>query len=120
MKINRIYCLLFTAFLACKTNAQEIVKGTEASIFSPDKKLKVQFYQKSFGTGKREMFYQVSYNGKQVINESELDLQLDNNLSERAMALKVDKHAKWFENLEIKNISTSTKDTSWKPVVGEK
>jgi len=120
MKINRIYCLFFAAFFGFGANAQEIIKGTEASIFSPDKKLKVQFYQKSFGTGKRAMFYQVTYNGKQVINESELDLQLDNNLSERAMALKVDKHAKWFENLEIKNISTSTKDTSWKPVVGEK
>ncbi|WP_207531777.1 glycoside hydrolase family 97 protein [Desertivirga arenae] len=108
--------LAFSAYL----HGQETVKGSEASIQSPDRKLTVKFYQKAIGPGRRAMYYQVHYDNKQVIAESELDLQLDNHLSERAMALKVDKHEKWFENLSITNISTSSKDSSWSPVVGER
>jgi alpha-glucosidase len=55
-----------------------------------------------------------------VIAESVLDIQLDNNLSERAMALIVDKHAKWCENLQVKAIKYTSKDTSWKPLYGER
>src|SRR6185312_15323117 len=46
--------------------------------------------------------------------------QLDNHLSESAMALKVDKHKKWCENLAVKKIIPYSKDTSWKPVCGER
>ncbi|HKO80475.1 MAG TPA: glycoside hydrolase family 97 catalytic domain-containing protein, partial [Chitinophagaceae bacterium] len=43
-----------------------------------------------------------------------------NNLSERAMALKVDKHVKWCENLMVKKITSLSSDTSWTPVYGER
>jgi alpha-glucosidase len=112
--LNLLLCLSLPAM------SQDIVRGAEAVLQSPDKKLVVKFYQKVFGAGKRKMYYQVSYNNKQVINESELDLQLDNSLSERAMALPVDKHERWFENLSVKKLTTASKDTTWKPVVGER
>jgi alpha-glucosidase len=35
------------------------------------------------------------------------------------MALKIDKHERWMENLKVKRISASSKDTSWNPVAGE-
>ncbi len=56
----------------------------------PIKILPVQFYQKQLEAGKKEMYYQLSYKNKTVIGESALEIQLDNNLSERAVALKVD------------------------------
>lgn len=114
-----IFTLLLTVF-NLSARAQTIISGTEVLLQSPDKNLEVRFYQKATSQNTRAMYYQVSYKNKAVINESELDLQLDNNLSERAMALKVDKHAKWFENLIVNKISTSSKDTSWKPVTGER
>ncbi|EOR94356.1 Alpha-glucosidase [Arcticibacter svalbardensis MN12-7] len=99
---------------------QNIIEQSRVSVWSPDKNIKFDFYQKGFADGKRVLYYTVQYKNKAVINESVLDLQLDNHLSESAMALKVDKHEKWFENLEIKRISNSVHDTTWKPKNGEK
>jgi hypothetical protein len=99
---------------------QTIVGGTNVAIQSPDKNLIVQFYQKQDGDKKRTLYYTVSYKSKPVINESILELQLDNHLSESAMALKIDKHERWMENLQIKKTITSSKDTNWQPVVGER
>ena len=114
------YLLFLLSFPASWATAQTLVAGSDVTILSPDNNLSVRFYQKESNTGNRTMYYQVTYKSKPVINESELDLQLDNNLSERAMALKVDKHSKWFENLAINKISKSSKDTTWKPVTGER
>jgi alpha-glucosidase len=66
------------------------------------------------------MYYEVNYKDKQVIRESVLDIQMDNQLSEKAMALKIDQHKNWCENLEIKDIKTTTHDTTWVPVNGER
>jgi hypothetical protein len=97
-----------------------IVEGTQTSVQSPDKNLIIQFYQKKDKDEKRTLCYIVSYKKQPVINESVLELQLDNHLSESAMALKVDRHQRWMENLKLKRIVTSSKDTSWESVVGER
>lgn len=107
------------ALISNNSAAQTVLDETRTSVQSPDKNITVQFCQKQVAPGKREMVYRLSYKNKPVISESALDLQLDNNLSERAMALKVDKHARWCENLKVTNIITTTKDTTWQPVCGE-
>lgn len=101
------------------SSAQTIPDETRTTVQSPDKNITVQFYQQQTAPGKREMIYLLRYKNKPVISESTLDLQLDNNLSERAMALKVDKHAHWCENLKVTHILTTSKDTTWQPVCGE-
>ncbi|MEJ6979725.1 glycoside hydrolase family 97 N-terminal domain-containing protein [Pedobacter sp. P351] len=114
----KLYCSFIAILSVFTCFGQGLIASSEVTLLSPDKNLSVKFYQK--GTpASRIMYYQVSYKNKQVINESELDLQLDNNLSERAMALKVDKHTKWFENLTISKVVRSSKDTTWIPVHGE-
>lgn len=67
----------------------------------------------------RALFYTVDYKGQPVIGESLLDIKLDNHLSEQAMALKVDGHKDWCENLKITHIDYVAKDSSWQPVYGE-
>lgn len=114
----KLYCSIISILSVFTCFGQGVIDNSEVTLLSPDKNLSVRFYQKGTPAG-RVMYYQVSYKNKQVINESELDLQLDNNLSERAMALKVDKHIKWFENLTISKIARSSKDTTWVPVHGE-
>jgi alpha-glucosidase len=99
---------------------QAIIAGTQSAIQSPDKNTTVFFYQKQFAGNKRKMCYSVSYKGRSVILESVLDLQMDNHLSESAMALKIDQHQDWCENLIIKKTKTLFKDTTWKPVYGER
>jgi hypothetical protein len=100
-------------------DAQTIVPGSKVTQLSPDKNISITFYQKEAPGNKRTMYYTVTYKGKAVIQESVMDVQLDNHLSESAMALKVDEHENWCENLKITGIKTSRKDTSWKPVYGE-
>src|SRR5687767_14585971 len=99
--------------------AETIIDSTRAIVTSPDKNYSVTFYQKQNGDGTRAIFYKVDFKNQPVIKESVLDIQLDNNLSERAMALPVDKHIRWCENLVVKNIVSSSANTSWTPVYGE-
>jgi hypothetical protein len=119
-QIAKYFALLFLSGLSIQLSAQKIVEGTTATVQSPDKNLKATFYQKKDAAGSRTMYYTVSYKDKEVIKESSLDLILDNRLSESAMALKVDTLARWTSNLIVKKINTSSKDTSWTPVVGER
>lgn len=91
-----------------------------ASVASPDNNVRFVFYQKTNAAGKRELYYRVTYKHKAVILDSLLDLRLDNHLSESAMALKVDRQEKWFDNLKIGAITQSSHDSTWRPVVGER
>lgn len=99
--------------------SRQIIDSTKVSLLSPDKNYVLSFYQKRNNDGTKTMFYKIDYKNQPVIYESALDIQLDNNLSERAMALKVDGHAKWCENLKVVSIAYASKDESWKPVCGE-
>jgi len=112
--------LFFIVLLGHAAPGQTVVEGTNVVIQSPDKDLRIRVYQKEDADRKRTLYYTVSYKSKPVINESVLELQLDNHLSESAMALKVDKHERWMEDLQVKRITASSKDTSWMPVAGER
>ena len=114
--------LLVSVFLLIISElfAEIIIDSTRAIVTSPDKNYTVSFYQKKNIDGTRTMYYKVDFKARPVINESVLDIQLDNNLSERAMALKVDRHKNWCENLTVKRIITASKDAYWKPVYGER
>jgi alpha-glucosidase len=96
-----------------------IIPQSRVQVTSPDKNITVQFYQKKDAQDKRTMYYQVTYKNQPVIQESVLDIQLDNHLSESAMALKVDTHERWCENLSAKTVTAIAVDTTWKPVCGE-
>jgi hypothetical protein len=123
-KCNRLirHVVAITAFffMLAGVTAQSMIDSTKAVVTSPDKNYVFSFYQKQLGNGARGMFYTLGYKKQPVIAESMLDIQLDNNLSERAMALKVDRHTKWCENLQVKAIRYAAKDTSWKPLYGER
>src|SRR5688572_28005317 len=108
MKINRInkhlflncsirLCCLFVT-LNSNAYAQATIEGSNAVVQSPDKKLTATFYQKKDAKGSRTMCYTVTYDNKEVIRESALDIMLDNRLSESAMALKVDTLSRWTSN----------------------
>lgn len=101
-------------------NAQSVLQETKVTIQSPDKNMTVQFYQRQISPGKKAMYYKVSYKGRPVITESALDVQVDNHLSEKAMAKKTDKRKNWCEDLLVKKITTFEKDTAWKPLYGER
>jgi hypothetical protein len=120
-KIQTFFSMVTVLLIATPVIAQlHIINESRATLSSPDQNLKVEFYQKQDDEGKRIMYYSVNYKEQPIIKESVLDIQLDNHLSESAMALKVDKHKRWCENLVVKKIISYSRDTSWKPVCGER
>jgi len=117
------HAILFTpsVFFALSCLAQNAVKvrGSEVSVVSPDKNTQVDFYQERDQAGNRTMYYSVTYKNKPVILKSSLNIQLHNLMSEKAMNLKVDGHLHWCENMGIKDIRSTSKDTTWMPPYGE-
>jgi alpha-glucosidase len=111
--------VLIVQVIVTGVSAQPVTNGSRQVITSPDQKLNFTFYQKQLPGNTTGMYYTVSYKNKPVILESELDLQLDNLLSEQAMALKIDRHAKWCENLRFIQAERSSRDTTWQPAYGE-
>ncbi|HUP14193.1 MAG TPA: glycoside hydrolase family 97 C-terminal domain-containing protein [Niastella sp.] len=89
--MKRIITIAAALITMLNVGAQSIIDSTKAVIISPDKNYVVTFYQKQLANGTRSMYYTLNYKQQPIIAESVLDIQLDNHLSERAMALKVDK-----------------------------
>jgi hypothetical protein len=113
-------CIFAMAFcLGLAAHAQSVIPQSRASVESPDKKIQLNFQQRTLPDGSRQMVYNLRYQDQQVIRDSVLDLELDNHLSESAMALKIDRHAKWFDNLAITGMQPSSSDQRWKPATGE-
>lgn len=96
------------------------IETTRTSIVSPNKNLSCELYQRQDAEGRKALYYTVNYKGQPTVLESALDIQLDNHLSELAMALKVDKTKKWCEDMTYLSTETSKKDTTWKPIYGER
>ncbi|MFD1818973.1 alpha-glucosidase [Pseudarcicella hirudinis] len=116
-----IFCLSFLLTAIQQTNAQiKVLEETRTEILSPDKKLLCRFYQQKEADGRKRLFYEVFYQKKPVVLPSELDIRLDNHLTELAMALKVDKSTRWCEDLLFKKKESFRKDSLWKPVYGER
>lgn len=121
MNIARLITLCFLIVCGFSVSrAQDVIRGSEVTVQSPDRNLVFKFYQKAKADGKRSMYYKVAYKNKEVIGESMLGIQMDNQLSEKAMALKIDQHKDWCENLEVRDIKVSTHDTTWIPTNGER
>lgn len=117
----RFYSLIFWSLFSQIAFSQPI----EHRLQSPDGKLEVVFTHKEVSPGKRQMTYRVDYLKKPVILESGLGVQIDNHVFEHAMAHTVTTPpgtlgVNWCDNLIIKNVVRTTKDTTWKPVYGER
>lgn len=114
-----MFSIVCCCILPLTAGAQQIVENTQRKVTSPDGKYTFSFYQRSFGKDDKRMYYTLYYNGKQVIKESELGVNIDNRLFESALAIPNDTCKVWTENL------TLTKDTlyqhrkSWTPLYGE-
>lgn len=119
--MKRIFSIILILSLISNCSfSKTVIDTANFNIQSPDKNINIRFYQKKITDSTKAMYYTVSYKNKPVILESVLDIRLDNHLSEQAMALKVDKHKDWCENLVITGTAVSSKDEFWKPAYGEK
>lgn len=87
---------------------------THEILHSPNGKYTFVFEQKE-----GRLVYHLDFAGKQVVEEGELGVQVDNHLVESAMGIPVDTCLLWTKGMEVIQVDRTTNDDSWNPVYGE-
>lgn len=101
-------------FIAILFWAVAIVGYAAEALQSPDGKYNFVFEQKD-----GRLTYRLDYAAKQVIEEGELGVNIDNHLVESAMGIPVDNSYVWTHGMEVASVDRRSEDNTWKPVYGE-
>ena len=101
-------------FIAILFWAVAIVGYAAETLQSPDGKYNFVFEQKA-----GRLTYHLDYAAKQVIEEGELGVNIDNHLVESAMGIPVDNSKVWTQGMEVIKVERSAKDDTWNPIYGE-
>lgn len=101
-------------FIAILFWAVAIVGYAAEALQSPGGKYNFVFEQKD-----GRLTYRLDYAAKQVIEEGELGVNIDNHLVESAMGIPVDNSNVWTNGMEVASVDRRSEDNIWKPVYGE-
>ena len=91
-----------------------IVGYAAEALQSPGGKYNFVFEQKD-----GRLTYRLDYAAKQVIEEGELGVNIDNHLVESAMGIPVDNSNVWTNGMEVTSVDRRSEDNTWKTVYGE-
>ena len=105
--MKRYIFIIFLIFTFASAHAAETLQ-------SPDGKYHFVFEQKD-----GRLVYHLNYAGKQVIEEGELGVNIDNHLVESAMGIPVDNSKVWTRGMEVIKVERTAKDEIWNPIYGE-
>ena len=101
--MRRIALILLLLLLPLAVSAQRIS--------SPDGR-----FQVAVGN---DMTYTVSFKGKEIVQQSQLGVDIDNRLFESALGVPRGEHENWCGDLKLKGEERTTVDTTWTPLYGE-
>ena len=101
-------------FIAILFWAVAMVGYAAEALQSPDGKYSFVFEQKD-----GRLTYRLDYAAKQVVEEGELGVNIDNHLVESAMGIPVDNGKVWTRGMEIIKVERAAKDDTWNPIYGE-
>ena len=101
-------------FIAILFWAVAIVGYAAEALQSPGGKYNFVFEQKD-----GRLTYRLDYAAKQVIEEGELGVNIDNHLVESAMGIPVENSNVWTNGMEVASVDRRSEDNAWKPVYGE-
>lgn len=108
---NRMKGVLLFLFLIWGVVEQVYAQQT---LQSPNGKYNFVFEQKD-----GRLTYRLDYAAKQVIEEGELGVNIDNHLVESAMGIPVDNSKVWTTGMEVIKVERTAKDDTWNPIYGE-
>ena len=93
----------------------------ELKLTSPGGIHAVVFQQEQVSPQVNEVYYQVRYKGKPILEQSRAGLDLDNRVWELALARRIKEVACWMDNLEVDSVVYHTPvDSLWQPLYGER
>lgn len=116
----RSFFILIFFFSTLPLFAQEVISSTHKVLHSPDGNYLFSFYQKKQEDHTRQMYYAVSFKGKEVMLESEMGVLIENHLFESALGIPNDECKHWGDNLELIGVDTLSVNKTWQPVYGER
>ena len=118
MNLNRMKksILLLLLAIPALTKAQNVMTETRQELTSPDGAYRFTFYQRSLGEDNARMYYTLTYKNRPVVEESELGVQIENQLFESALGVPNDTCHFWCENLKLTDTDHRKSDETWKPV----
>lgn len=111
--MRKQYSIIFRWGFVCLLSMVTLVMKGEV-LSSPNSKYQFVFSQKE---GK--LTYRLDYAGKQVVEEGELGVNIDNHLVESAMGIPVDTNRVWTKGMEVTGVERRSEDNTWKTVYGE-
>lgn len=120
MKRFRFLALCLLALPLVAAAQTTLLKETETRLASPDGAYEFTFYQKQSAKDMRQMYYTLTFHGQTVVDESELGVQIENQLFESALAVPNDTCALWCENLSLTETERRSEDQTWRPPYGER
>jgi len=104
---------LFTAMMTLLPLLSSAATVSE-KLSSPDGRYEFEFRQQD-----GRMSYTLHFDGKPVVLESELGVEIDNRLFESALGVPNEKVTQWCENLRYIGTERTEKDTLWNYATGE-
>lgn len=118
--LNIVFFVPYFVLSVGYSQQASLKKVNENRLFSPDKNFEFVLEQNQNDTGKNSLYYRLNFKNKTVLQDSELDIQLDNSASELALAIKKTPSGNWMDELVLKESKTKSIDTSWIPQYGER
>ena len=105
----RLTALAIACIFTVKAMAEQVERLT-----SPNGKYVFEFKK---DTGK--MTFSLAFEGKTIIGESRLGVDIDNRLFESALGIPRDTCRNWCSNLMLNSVERTSRDTVWTPIYGE-
>lgn len=112
--------LIAVAWLLASSHVSANPVSQEHKLISPNGDVRFSFYYDTKGNGTSSLYYSVDKGNKSVVEQSQFDIQLDNHLSEWALAIKNTPSGNWMKNLTLDEVRRKSHSSSWKPVYGER
>lgn len=100
--MNKTLLLLATLCLTATASAERLT--------SPDGKYEIDI---------DGMAYTVKFEGRTIVGNSQMGIDIDNRLFESAFGIPNDKANSWCADMKVKNVDRHDHDGSWKPLYGE-
>lgn len=111
--------LLLLTFLLLTVGVFSSKSAESWVIKSPDGNYSVEVSRLQ-ADGKLRLFYSVTYKSKPVVEKSELDIVLDNHISELAMAIKPDADYHFVGDMDFVSRKDTSVNTNWHNAFGER
>ncbi|WP_439510862.1 glycoside hydrolase family 97 N-terminal domain-containing protein [Marinimicrobium koreense] len=113
-------CRLGFAIIASLGLGQTALADVVETLKSPDGATSITVHAESSKRKGMALWYSVSYGDKEVIKKSHLNINLDNHLSEWALAIEDAPEGQWVRGLELNGVDREEHKSSWNPVYGER